>query len=431
MKSLPTARQFPLEEDALKQLFADGDVTGPKGMRLAPNKVHRHSSFAVPSAWQVSIMSEDFWSVQVAKFGAMALRVPRDVETENVFHPAWSMRSALPVNIRYLESAMLQGIIFEDAKGREVKVQSSARPLTGPSTPRKTFMRFGKRLKTKPVLDKRGKNRYSDMFADWHMLPHANIDFVEDLRLITEEYFTRRSEHDEFRADETAQRWIAMPGFLREDTPLTFALNAHMCRAVGLAVMASLPARKVSKSCSRTDEAPEFVLPARHLGKNAKEVLGARVALLEEAARALEVYEEQVGATAAVSKPLRVQIRHRLHVLLDQVIPETLASREEGEYVEDEEVPTRGSGRWLDFFFQVADCSSSEKAARQPRSMLLRKNQLEETLVSEPFLTTPRPKAVSKTYWSVGEVADHISMVDLWVLLRDGSEFLVYDVTGE
>ena len=402
-------------------------------MRLAPNKVHRHSAFAVSSAWQVSMMSEYFWGVQVAKFGAMALRVPRDVETESIFHPAWSMRSALPVNVRSLKTVPLRDIIFEDAKGRDVEVQSSARPLTGSSIPRKTFTRFGKLLKNRRVLDNKGRTWYSDLFADWHMLPHANMDFREDLRLLTEEYFIRRSEYDEFQADDIARRWIAMPGFLADETPLTFVLNAYMCRAVGLAVMAALPARKLSKICSRTDETPEFVPLARHLGRNDKEVLGARVALLEEAARTLEVYEEQVGATVAVLKPLRVQIRHGLHVLRDQVIPEILASREERKSVGngEEEVPTRGLGSWLDFFFQVADLSSAEKAASRPRSILLRKKQLEETLARESPLATHRPKVANKKYWSVGEVADHISMVDLWVLLRDGKELLVYDVTGE
>ena len=88
-------------------------------------------------------------------------------------------------------------------------------------------------------------------------------------------------------------------------------------------------------------------------------------------------------------------------------------------------------GIWLDFFFCLAHCSSPEKSERQPRSMFLRRNQLEETLVRESSLIANRPKVGNKKYWGVGQVADHISTVDLWVLVRDGSEFLVYDVTGE
>ena len=48
-------------------------------------------------------------------------------------------------------------------------------------------------------------------------------------------------------------------------------------------------------------------------------------------------------ATAAVSHPLRVQIRHGLDVLRDQMVPEILASKAEGERVADGEVPAMGS----------------------------------------------------------------------------------------
>ncbi|SPO01501.1 uncharacterized protein DNG_04174 [Cephalotrichum gorgonifer] len=479
---ITTARQFPLEEEAIKQLLAVGEITGPKNLLLAPNKVHKHSSYAIPSIWQASMMNEDFWRVKVAKEGILVLQVPKYIEAENVFHPAWSMKGFLTLQPKFQVDEKPTTAVFQGKEGgRTTLTKSLARPLTGPSDSQESSNQLKRQIWNRRVLwDKMRKDWYPDMYADWKGLPHANVDFREDLRLLTDEYFIRRSEFDEFRAHETARRWIIAPSFRERDDeiPVAFRCNALMCRAVGLAVMAALPARKKKKRCPRRgmlgigindktwvlsesakasnapikpfenwwadDEAPEFVLPERHAGETDKEIIMRRVSLLRESMRALELYDGQAMATPAVSRPLRAQIRHCLHVLRDEMTTEIMSRRAAGTPEldpESEEALEQGPGRWLDMFFRLSDYSYSgpvssgkvatRSSAKEPKYMLLTKRAWENMRGKEPLLTNATiGEAPDQKYWSVGQVADHVSMADLWVLWWDGKEYLVYDITG-
>ena len=159
----------------------------------------------------------------------------------------------------------------------------------------------------------------------------------------------------------------------------------------------------------------------------------SRIELLEKAIDALKEYEEQKGATSAVSRPLRAQIRHCLHVLRDDMVTEILSCREDGDNADNEEVPVKGSTRWLDMFFRLADYTYQKRptgpVAKQPKTLLLSKKTREESREPTPE-SHVRGKAESKKWWTIGEVADHIFMSDLWVLAWNGRDFLVYDVTG-
>ena len=483
---ITTARQFPLKEDVIKQLFAVGEVIQPWDLQLDLNRVHKHSSFAIPNVWQASMMNEDFWAVSVAKFGIRALQVPKDIETKNLFHPAWSMKSALPMKTTCPTAKNTDEHKLKkkhDRINRNLgipKAQSTAHPVDVQADPEGNAAQVGKLIENRRSLwDEMRRDWYPDMHADWKKLPHANIDFREDLRLITEEYFVRRSEFDEYRAHEIAQRWIMMPSFWKDadKVPATFKSNAHMCEAIGHAVMAALPARKEEKRCLRTgtvdlrkgaetwrlskeakaskmpikpfetwwsdDPTPEFVLPVRHVGNSYKDVLEARVSRLWEAMRALGEYEE-AGATTAVSRPLRTQIQHSLHVLNDEMVQEILDTRYLEETSRDGPVPSRGVERWLDMFFRLADYTYEKKpvapSMQKPESMILSKKRQEKMRAREgspPSSRESSPERVgelkgpNKEYWSVGEVADHIFMADLWILVWDGKDYLVYDVTGE
>lgn len=115
-----------------------GEVTGHSDLQLGLIKAHRHSSFAIPNIWQTSMMNEEFWEVQVAKFGIRALQVPKVIVTENLFHPSRSMKSALPVSTRRLEKREPLEIQLRDQSLESVTLQSAAQPLTAHTDPERT-----------------------------------------------------------------------------------------------------------------------------------------------------------------------------------------------------------------------------------------------------------------------------------------------------
>lgn len=421
------------------------------------------------------MMNEDFWKVHVAKFGIKALQVPKDIQTENVFHPAWSMKSSLPISTRLGGESERQNVAFKDLEGDKVKILPTAR-LPARQTDTDAATRLGRQLENRRILwDEMRREWYPDMHADWAKLPHANIDFREDLRLITEKYFVRRSDFDEFRAHEIARRWIAMGNFAHggdNNIPLTFRRNALMCRAIGLAVMGALPARTTEKRCLRTgtvdmrkgaetwrlskearaskapikpfetwwadDPAPEFVLPERHKARPKSKVVDSRIAVLEDAMRALKEYEAQKGPTSAVSRPLRAQIRHCLHVLKDNSLTERLSVRQQEMEWEDDEIPTMGPERWLEMFFRLSDYTYSKGSAPPSqvpaKNLVFSKEALEEIGDKEPspsHVDHTLQEPLKANWWSVGQVAEQNSMANLWVLVWTGREYWVYNVTRE
>lgn len=421
------------------------------------------------------MMNEDFWRVHVTKFGIKALQVPKDIQTENIFHAAWSMKSSLPIKTSVGGPTERRNIPFKDKEGNNVKLLSNARPFTGKADT-EAAARLGRQLEHRRTLwDTMRKEWYPDMHADWEEFPHANIDFREDLRLITDFCFVRRSDFDEFRAHEIARRWIAMGNFATskdKNIPDTFRRNALMCRAIGLAVMGALPARKTEKRCLRTgtvnprkgaetwrlskeakaskmpikpfetwwadDPAPEFVLPVRHKAKSGNNIVETRIAVLEAAMAALKEYEAQQGATSAVSRPLRAQIRHCLHVLRDNAVTEILYSREKEIEWEDGEIPTIGPERWLDMFFRLSDYTYSKGPAPpskiQAKNLMFSKDAREsisDKKVNPGRLEQLPQKSPKTNWWSVGQVAEQNSLANLWVLVWTGREYWVYNVTRE
>ena len=461
-----TAREFPLVEDILKQIFAANTAMIPEEFHLNVKMVHKHLSFPIPNIWQASMMNEDFWTVHVAKYGIRALQVPKLVATENRFHPAWSMRSAQPATCTLLKPRAI-----DDTEN--VVTTPSSPFLLGQVHEEDTPARLLQRVRDRRQLrDRMRDGWYLDICRDWTRLPHGNIDFREDLRLITEECFVRRSEFDESRADAIARKWIDLPKFLsRDNVSKTYRANAYMCCAIGLAIMAALPARNVEKRCPRmgtvdlrrgaerwklskeakaskvpikpfetwwADEpTPDFVLLMRHQAETDLDIVQKRIRMLKSAEVALKEYESQVWTSTAVSRPLRVQIRHSLHVLQDCMVPELLCRRAKGNQPKKDVFQSTGPRGWLDMFFRLSDYVYENPVAppvapviKQPQSIIFSKKRLEETPHEMPNPESERRLSHDdKAWWSVGEVADHVCMADLWVLVWDGRDYLVYDVT--
>jgi len=321
---------------------------------------------------------------------------------------------------------------------------------------------------------------YAGMRRNWELPPYSNIVFREELRLITEEYFLRRQEYDEFRAHEIAERWIIMPYFIASEVvvPTIFYTNALLCRAVGLIIMAALPARLEPKTCQRTGfiwpdgrrqiwklskaaqasndgkpirvmehwwadrKAPDFVLPKRHHGETDAEIIAIRVELLNEARNTLELYRVQDMAVPLVTRLLLLQIRHLRHLLKD-VMPRYIigsANSNAGNAVASE-----GPGRWLDIFFKIPKYSHEDQV-RSPwgneewpatKSISMDKAYFEKLGIPQAPASVPAVPRVDevpnpkKKLWTVGQVADQFRNGRFWALVQEGERYAVYDVTGK
>ncbi|KAK2001909.1 hypothetical protein LX36DRAFT_697901 [Colletotrichum falcatum] len=194
------------------------------------------TKWPVPSLWQQSLASRDFWDGLVAKFGPDCLRVPKMLMTTAVLG-----NDGFPRPYSYAR----------DTTARWV------RDFSPPMFCAKSLKLLARQLHARRQEYSRIRPWFPDTFAMWQLTPWNARKYREDLSWLKEVALVRKNDRHEENAQEILDRWISPfslalnpdgslglwkpPVFQNE--PHELGITVWFWRALGYLLYASLPGR--------------------------------------------------------------------------------------------------------------------------------------------------------------------------------------------